>query len=211
MKETELAQHFVDYLAGFDLYFEVDYHRCIDIVALNGNISAAYEVKTSFNFKVLEQAVDNAKYFNFSYVAVPDFNDWMFQRKLCETFGVGLLVYDAKKGYNDVREIVHPKLNRHADNKKLRNKLREYNKMSLPGARSGDTYKVTAFQVTVEDAVRYVRHHPGCSIKEMVSNINHHYGSDRLAAVNLYQWIHKEVIKEIRLENKGLYINPINK
>ena len=207
MKETELAQRFVEYLSGFDLYFEVDYYRSVDIVAISENISSAFEVKTTFNFKVFEQALENRKHFNYSYIAVPDFNDWGIQRKLCEDYGIGLLIYDTKRGYNDVRELVHPKLNRHTNNKRLVERLHERNKMSLPGSKSGDSTKITAFGVTVENAVRYVKRHHDCTIKEMVDNIGHHYDSNMLARKNLYQWIHKGVIKELSLVNGKLRIN----
>lgn len=197
MKETELAQKFVEYLSAFDLYFEVDYYRSVDIVALSESISSAFEVKTTFNFKVFEQALGNRPHFNYSYICVPDFNDRIIQRKLCEDYGIGLLCYDATGGYSDVREIVHPKLNRHTNNKKLVEQLHERNKRSLPGSKSGDSAKITAFGVTVENAIRYVRRHPGCTLKEMVDNIGHHYDSNILARKNLYQWIYKGVIKEI--------------
>ena len=107
------------------------------------------------------------------------------------------MCYDATSGYGDVREIVHPKLNRHTNNKRLIERLHERNKRSLPGSKSGDSAKITAFGVTVENAVRYVRRHPGCTLKEMVDNIGHHYDSNILARKNLYQWIHKGIIKEI--------------
>ena len=204
MKETELAQKFVEYLKIYDLYFEVDYYRSVDIVALNGNISIALEVKTSFNFKVFEQALENRNHFNYSYIAVPDFKDDSIQRKLCEDYGIGLLAYDSKRGYGDVREYVHPKLNRHVDNNKLKSRLHERNKRSLPGSKSGDSEKITAFGVTVENAVRYVKRHPGCTLKEMVDSIPHHYGSNALAKSNLYQWIHKGVIKELALDHGKL-------
>lgn len=205
MKETELAQKFVEYLSAFDLYFEVDYHRSVDIVAISENISSAFEVKNTFNFKVFEQALGNKPHFNYSYICVPSFNDWIIQRKLCEDYGIGLLVYE-ERGYNDIRELVHPKLNRHTNNKRLFAGLHERNKRSLPGSKSGDSLKITAFGVTVENAVRYVRRHPGCTLKEMVDNIGHHYDSNILARKNLYQWIYKGVIKEIIWQPGGTLI-----
>ncbi len=210
MKETELAQKFVEYLKGFDLYFEVDYYRSVDIVALDENISSAFEVKTTFNFKVFEQALENRKHFNYSYIATQDWRDTTIQRKLCEDYGVGLIIYDSKRGYNDVREYVHPKLNRHVNNKRLVESLHEMNKRSLPGSKSGDSTKITAFGITVENAVRYVQMHPGCTLKEMVDNIGHHYDSNILARKNLYQWIYKGIIKEISWKYGKLYINPID-
>ena len=205
MKETELAQRFVDYLSDFDLYFEVDYYRSVDIVALNGRISAAYEVKTTFNFKVLEQAIENSKHFNYSYIAVPEFKDGSIQLQLCRDYGLGLIMYDNKHGYHDVREWIHPRLNRHVNNNRLIENLHVVNKLSKPGAQSGDGEKITAFQITVENAVRYVQRHPGCTIKEMVDKIIHHYSTDKLACTNIYGRIYQGVIKELRLECGKLY------
>jgi len=206
MKETELAQKFVDYLSDFDLYFEVDYYRSVDIVAMNGRISAAYEVKTTFNFKVLEQAIENAKHFNYSYIAVPEFKDGFIQLRLCRDYGIGLLMYDNKHGYHDVREWIHPRLNRHVDNDSLIEFFRPENKLSKPGAQSGDGEKITAFQITVDNAVRYVQRHPGCKIKEMINEISHHYSSDKLACTNIYGRIYQGVIKELRIDHGKLYL-----
>jgi hypothetical protein len=191
------------------LYFEVDYFRSVDIVALNEKIASAFEVKTTFNFKVFEQALENRKHFNYSYICVPEFNDSCIQRKLCEDYGIGLLIYDTRRGFNDVREIVHPKLNRHTNNKRLIERLHERNKRSLPGSKSGDSAKITAFGVTVENAVFYVKRHPGCTIKEMVDNIGHHYDSNILARKNLYQWIHKGIVKGIEIKDRKLYIEEV--
>lgn len=201
MKETELAQHFVEYLSCFDLYFEVDYYRSVDIVAIADNYAAAIEVKTSFNFKVLEQAIGNAKYFHYSYIAVPRFRDSSFQKQLCKDYGVGLLVYD--RFQNIVREIVKPKLNRHADLERLKRSVCERNKLSLPGSKSGDSTVITAFGVTVDNLTNYVRRQPNCTLKEAVEKINHHYDTNQLARSNLAQWIRSGVIKNVKLE-KGI-------
>jgi hypothetical protein len=212
MKETELAQKFTEYLSCYDLYFEVDYAgHSIDIVALAEKITISYEVKTSFNFKVFEQALQNKPYFNYSYIAVPEFNDRSFQIRLCKDYGIGLLTYDSKRGFNDIRELVQPQLNRHSNNKYLIKRLHEYNKRSIPGAKSGDSNRITAFQVTVENMVTYVQRHPGCTIKEMISEVSHHYRNDKAAINNTYQWIHKGIIKELRLEKKCLFINSFEK
>jgi len=202
MKETELAQHFVNYLSSFDLYFEVDYYRSVDIVAVADNYAAAIEVKTSFNFKVLEQAISNAKYFHYSYIAVPYFGGSSFQQQLCKDYGIGLLVYFHFE--NIVREVVKPKLNRHADLTKLKRRVCERNKLSLPGSKSGDSTVITAFGVTVDSLTRYVTRHPNCTLKDAVEKINHHYDTNQLARSNLAQWIRNGVIKNIKLEKGTL-------
>jgi len=205
MKEKELAQKFVEYLSCYDLYFEVEYFNCVDIVAVNDNLSIAYEVKTSFSFKVFEQALRNKQHFNYSYIAVPASKDTWIQEKLCKDYGIGLLMYFERK--KEIREIVHPKLNRYARASHLLTRLHDYNKRSMPGTRSGDSEKITAFTVTVEKAVFYVGRHPGCTIKQMISEIDHHYDSDKSACSNIYTWIRKGVIKELRLENGKLFKN----
>lgn len=201
MKETELAQHFVEYLSCFDLYFEVDYYRSVDIVAIADNYAAAIEVKTSFNFKVLEQAIENAKHFHYSYIAVPHFRDSSFQKQLCKDYGIGLLVYFHFR--NIVMEVVKPKLNRHADLARLKRRVCERNKLSLPGSKSGDSTVITAFGVTVDNLTRYVTRHPNCTLKDAVEKINHHYDTNQLARSNLAQWIRNGVIKNVKLE-KGI-------
>jgi len=210
MKETELAQKFVDYLSDYDLYFEVDYAgHTVDIVAITDIFSTSLEVKTSFNFKVFEQALTNKPYFNYSYIGVPCFNDNFIQRKLCKDYGIGLLIYDTK-GYNDIREIVVPKFNR-ISNKILRTRLHEFNKTSKPGSKNGDSNKITAFGITVDNITKYVKRHEGCTIKEMIENISHHYDNNRLALNSTYQWIKKGIIKDVVFINKKLYINENRK
>lgn len=219
MKETDLAKYFIDYLSCYDLYFEVDYGRCVDIVAVADKFSIAVEVKTSFNFKVLEQAVGNKRLFNYSYIAVPDFKDDYFQKQLCEDYGVGLLLLKTKidrrydkdtdkiieKEVFSVLEIVKPKLNRHASRNKLLPRLHEFSKTSIAGSKSGDGGKITAFGITIENLERYVSRNRGCTLAEAAKNISHHYGSNKAACANIYQWIRTGVVTCVKYENKKLY------
>jgi len=205
MKETDLAQHFVNYFSCYDLYFEVDYGRCVDIVAMAEKFAIAIEVKTSFNFKVLEQAVDNKKRFHYSYIAVPEFKDDRFQRKLCEDYGIGLLVYD--EGRKLVYCRVSPKLNRQAFTKKLKNSLHEYCKKSLPGSKSGEGTKMTAFSITVDSLQLAVKRNPGASLKSIIGMMNHHYNSDSTAIACIRQWINHGVITCVKIINNKLYEN----
>lgn len=204
MKEVELAQKFVDYLSCFDLYFEVDYGSgCVDIVAFDGNISIAVEVKTTFSFKVFEQALANKPWYNYTYIAVPKFKDDYIQRRLCNDYGIGLLIYDTS-GYCSVMEVIKPKLNR-VKSDKLRSRLREQNKRSLPGSKNGDSTKVTAFQITVENLVRYVERNPGKTLRQAIDDLSHHYSTNKAATSSLYQHIKSGVIKEIEIQDGKLF------
>jgi hypothetical protein len=207
MTEIELAQKFIEYLSCYDLYFEVDYGRCIDIVGISNNKSIAVEVKKSFNFKVLEQAISNKPLFNYSFIAVPSFKDSYFQELLCKDYGVGLLIYNerAYREDNIIVQTVIPKLNRSANIEKLLGRLHDYNKKSLAGSKSGDSTKITAFGVTVSKLKEYVQRHEGCLFKDVMKNISHHYRTDELAKSNLYQWIRNGVIKDLYIEKKRIY------
>lgn len=209
MKETELAKYFIDYLSCYDLYFEVDYYRSVDIVAIAEKYSISVEVKTSFNFKVLEQAIENSKHFNYSYIAVPKSNDMYFYIKLCEDYGLGLLVYN--ENINEVRECLAPKLNRHCRLSHLKKRLSERNKQSVAGSKTGDSDKITAFGVTKESAIRFVKRYGknGCTIDDLISGITHHYNTDKAAKTNLYNWIKTGVISELKIENKKIYLNKL--
>ena len=210
MKETELAQHFVEYLSCYDLYFEVESGAGrVDIVAINKPLRIAYEVKTSFNFKVLEQAINNKKYFHYSYIAVPYFKNNYFQRDLCKDYGVGLITCNANGWMNGgFEERVKPKLNRSPFNA-FRYELNDSYKLSIPGSSGAEGGRVTPFKITVENIVRHVKHHPGCSIKELISEIQHHYSSDAGEKSSIYQHINSDIIKEIRLEKGKLYLTDI--
>ena len=208
MKETELAKHFTEYLSCYDLYFEVGaMSGCVDIVALNSKIMMAYEVKTTFNFKVIEQAQQNSHYFHYSYVCVPCGKDQSFQYKICEDYGIGVLIYSEKYYTEPIREVVKPRFNRKAIVKY--NRLHEYQKRSVPGtASNGD--RITPFKLTVENMLQYVKRHPGCNMKDMMNSISHHYSSDKAAASTAYQWLHKGVIKGIEIKDRKLYLIESN-
>lgn len=202
MTEIELAKHFVNYLSeNNELYFEV---QGVDIVAKSGNILTAVEVKTSLNFKVIEQAKCNLSKFHYSYIAVPQPKIEHFGFEICKMLGIGVLTFDNIYAYGPkIREREKPKLNRKALTHLV--KLHPDQKKSIPGAKSGETGVMTAFKITSENLKRYVRRHPGCTLTDAVMNIDHHYGAYRPARSSLYRHIYYGVIKDIKMENSRLY------
>lgn len=208
MKETELAQHFVKYLSCFDLYFEVAYFNTVDIVAITERYSIAVEVKTTFNFKVLEQAIRNKPHFNYSYIACPFSRDMYFQKQLCENYGIGLLIYNENIYMGSlVSESVAPQLNRHASLKHLKEKLHDRYKTNTPGSQTGASGVVTAFQETVESATQFVkRTRGGCTMTELIKGISHHYGTQSTAKACLYNYIKQGVIKDLEIRNNKIHL-----
>lgn len=206
MTEAELAQKFVSYLEGYDLYFEAPPHH-VDIVAISGVKHIAIEVKLSLNFKVIEQAFHNKGWFHLSYAAVPRSKNGSFAHKICRDYGIGVLeyhpTYDNK--YH-VWEVVRPKWNKVGKIAAKYCFYQDYMKGSIPGSSGSDGAVVTAFKMTVQDLERYIRRHPGCSLNEALSNIDHHYSSFTGARSSIYSHLRTGVIKTIELRDRKLYL-----
>lgn len=203
MKETEFAKYVVNYFKDYDLYYEV---WDVDIIAKMDNILTAIEVKTTLNFKVIEQAYRNRENFHYSYVAVPFAKNRYFQEKICTDYGIGLLVFEFSKETGklcDVREKARPKFNRRAITKHI--PLTAEDKKSIPGASGKSGTTRTAFKITLEYIEEYVQRHPGCTFKELFENIDHHYYSIASARNSTYQYITKGIIKNIIISNGKLY------
>ena len=200
MKETELAQHFVKYLSCYDLYFEVN---GVDIVARNPPLLIAYEVKITFNFRVIEQALHNKPYFHYSYICVPVIRGYNnVQKRICEEFGLGLLQYSPVMG---VQESIAPKLNRKALTHRIF--LHKYQKEAIPGAPTGEANVMTPFKFTVKELTKYVSHNPGCSVKQAINGIKHHYRKDTVAINCVYQYLKSGVIDSVYLKDRKLFLN----
>lgn len=199
MKETELANHFISYFEGFDVYKEVPGYGIIDIVVLAGNITTAIEVKCSLNFDVIEQAVKNKQLANYSYVAVPHTKGRTFAHRVCKEFGVGILTYNDRR--KEIIEVCKPKLNRRI----VKLKLKDWMKESEAGSQNN---RMTAFKNTVRLVHLYLKSKGGkASHKDVISNVDHHYGSITSAISSLRSLCNSEVITEFYSEQGFFIIN----
>ena len=214
MKETELAQHFIRYLSCYDLYYEIPQLN-VDIVAKDGNILMAFEVKRNMNFRVIEQAVNNKIYFHYSYICVPYTHNMSMPERICRDYGIGILAVHnvADFIWGDIMEITKPKLNRKAITRAV--KLPEFSKHSIAGASGSDGTTITPFKNTVNSIVKYLSKHNGANFKDVYNNIDTHYHNFSAAKSSLYQWIRKGIITEFYFDNGKLYLsnsnNSINK
>lgn len=198
MKESDLAQIFVEYLKDdYDLYFEF---MDIDIFGKGTNHTIAIEVKTSLNFKVIEQAKNNIKYANYSYIAVPEPKIRHFGFDICEMLGVGVLLEN--NGF--VRELIKPKLNRNLW--KLPEPGEIYKK-AIPGTKNGEhgIEELSPFKQSIFQIERYVKLHQGCTIKEAIENTQWHWSNISSARSCIYNYIKNGVIDTIGLKDGKLY------
>ena len=198
IKESNLAKHFVEFFSeAHDVYKEVPAGGIIDIIAVSGPIVIGIEVKTSLNFKVIEQAVNAKKYCHFAYVAVSR-SRLSFAEFVCREYGIGILMWDK---FHGVKEMVKPKMNR----KPIKIKLYDYMKQSEAGSQNN---RVTAFKNTINQIVSHLNRNNGKdTIDNTLSSIDYHWRSPTSAKSCLYQWISSGVITEFGRDGKYLFIN----
>jgi len=201
MKESDLAQIFIDYFDGYEIFKEVPtYNGIVDFVAVQKPILIAVEVKLAFNLRVIEQAYLNIYTSNYSYVAVPAYKNGSFKERICLDFGVGVLRY-TDHGWTSkykIEEVVFPRLNRQI----IKPELKEYMKLSVAGSQNK---RVTKFGNTANNLREYVKINPGVSLGEAIKNIEWHYHNISSAKSNLYQWLYKGIIKGVRYEKGKLF------
>jgi len=209
MSEAELAKHFIEYFSeGYEIFQEVPAYGVIDFVAKQGAINIAVEVKKNLNFQVIEQAFFNRSYCTYSYIAVPAVKSHHFGHKICQEYGIGVLEY-RERGFMENRnvfEVVKPKITRPTRLFKL--KLEDYMKQSVAGSQNN---RVTAFGNTVNEMVKYIQRHPGCTLKNCLENIDFHWSSISAAKSSVRKWISNGVINEFKIENEILILNKIIK
>lgn len=197
MKEEELAKHFVDFFSDHDVYQEVPAGGIIDIVAVNGIILTAIEVKTSLNIDVIEQAVRNKIYAHYSYVAVPEPKRrfFGFATRICENYGIGILSWNGLR----VNEHCRPKLNR-SIHKII---LADWQKRSNAGCQTG---RMTAFKATIEEIEQKLKWHKGkYPIRDTFKEIGHHYSGISSAQSSVCNMIRQGIITSFTYE-KGFFI-----
>jgi hypothetical protein len=221
VKETDVGAAVVALLCerGFEVYQEVlcAWGSCCDIVATRGPLLVAVECKVSLTYEVMHQALRWVPYAHHSYVAVgigPYGIDRLAHR-LLEDLGLGCIgVRDGRTvvgGVGGAEALVDPRWNRRVEDR-LRRQLREEQKTFAP-AGSSSAARWSPFKGTVRDLQAYVRAHPGCSMKEAVAGIKHHYPHDRGARSALVHYIDEGVIDGVRVEREGrairLYPEPV--
>jgi len=205
--ESDLAKVVVKWLRedGWDVFQEVSLgegRSRADLIACKDHIYWGIECKRQMSFELIAQAVRWGALCHISSIAVPTPNTrWgkdharSLAYDVCEHYGLGILQVG-----HEVRIKRHPRLNRHPIGKWseiLMDKHRDY-------AEAGNNYSRfwSPFKQTCEDFVKYVRSNPGCTLKEAVDGIKHHYSSSGGARACLIKWIEKGKINEVRYEKQ---------
>lgn len=213
--EQELARSVVAWLQAqhWDVYEEVStgYGGArADIVAVQGGLSWIVETKMTLSLALMAQAVDWAGWANFVSVAVPfgrSSRGRALAMRLLRERGIGI-IEAGELGY--VTHSAPAKVRR--VRRGLADILCEGHKtMAEAGSAHGGYH--TPFAATCRAARDFVRQHPGCTMRELVDGIDHHYMRNATARSCLRNWIGTKKIPDVeqRHEQGGWRLFPREK
>lgn len=143
MKESDLfmpvKKFLLEEMGCTDVFAEL---LDIDVVAICGPCDIAVEMKTSLNFKVIEQAYDNLHNSQYSWIAVPKpKNISHMAQRIIRQHGLGLMTYSERTG--NVRIEIPARYNRLAQKRKyggkrLRDYARDFHRNNIGGVKGGE-------------------------------------------------------------------------
>ncbi len=195
--EKDLAAHVVAWLHDhqWEVYQEVPVAGGVaDIVAVQGPVRWIIETKLSMSIQLLAQLDKRVGYAHMVSAAIPARVRREAPYRLLKALGVGLLTVSG--GYIDER--LRPVFLRKA----LDIELHEEQKTFCEAGSAGGGHW-TPFKQTARAVVAHVCANPGCTLKEMLPRIQHHYGSTASANHCIVMWIQQKVIKGIRIDRSG--------
>lgn len=211
MTEADLAKKVIEWLQrhGWEVFQEVEYRGSVaDIVCMQGPTLWVIECKKTLGLSVIGQAHHWIKYAHRVSVAIA------YQHKkgkpekqirstparrfayvVCKQFGIGILNVSASTQGREyggrfdvpVQEKVAAPLRRKIS-AGLRDVLCEQHK-TFAEAGSPTGRRWTPFTATCMEVGNYVRNYPGCSLKQMIDTISHHYATAASARASLKRWI----------------------
>lgn len=208
--ETDIGQSVMEWLRadGWSVYPEFRPRmrdvKTADIVAIRDRIVWIIECKTSINLAVIGQSLGWVKYAHYVSVAGPRAS--AVARKILKDYGIGLLSVEPLYYRSEVLKTMvtlKPRLNRFAKTHIIRESVHPLHEGwdAVPGQVSGGT--LTPFRITAQLAIAYVMAHPGCTVKEVVDNIKHHYRCDSTARSCLVSALRRKIIPELRIDPKS--------
>jgi hypothetical protein len=163
------------------------------------------ETKLNFSLKVIEQADKWKSHANRCYICIPapkrnQRKSFQFGIKVCKQLNIG--IFEVNMGNGSVNELNAPTASK---NPKLP-PLYEQQRSSVAGNDKGSF--ITAFKVTVINLDEYMQDKDGIELKDLVSNIKHHYKNEKSAISTIQKYVNDGVIKGycIKKEDKKILI-----
>lgn len=214
MTETELAAAVCKYLE--DLQFEVFKEvQCeyggpiVDIVARRGRLLWAVECKTQLNATVCAQAERHLRDANLVSIAVPTSRNrtnyvvksWL--ERTAKDQGIGIIQVDRWEWQDPadrliVEESARPKFRRKRS-RMLEKTLHEGHK-NYAEAGNAEGLRWSPFKATCDKVLSFVKRNPGCTVAELIEEIDHHYRSVTSAKQSIVKWARLGKVPGVRVE-----------
>jgi len=209
-KEVELARFVVSNLqeARWEVFQEVSCGEGrADIVARLGPLVRVVETKLSLSSALVEQAYWWRPYANYIHVAVPvqrrsrQTKGRHVMKVLLDHLGIGLLEVN---DYGGVVETVKAQLRRKIFPRLGDALCDEFKIWGEAGNANNEYY--TPWRDTCKRWARYVKMHPGCSLKKIMDECGHHYRADSTARSSMSLHIREGRVGGVRIEREGRLI-----
>ena len=203
MKETELFEplrsFLIDEMLCDQVYAEVN---DLDVVGKMGNVYIGVEMKTSLNFKVIEQAISRKAFVDYMFILVPRPKnphrhfvlDWLKQ------LDVGLIYFDHNPLHKPVAIQQWGKRQRSARRYKIADYINdEIHLVTIGGSKSGET--LSPYKLTIEKIKAHLYFSKEWqSIEKILEEVETHYSNPKpstIAALRAHwnkEWIEYQLI-----------------
>ncbi len=163
------------------------------------------ETKLSLTLKVIEQAYNWLNYANRCYVCIPTpkrnaRSSYWFGIQVCKKMNIG--VFEVNMSTGIIKELYAPIIDKNTKIPPLYEQQRE----SIAGNNKGSF--ITSFKVTVMNIDSYMKDINTVELKDLISNIKHHYKTDKSATNTIRKFINDDIIKGylIKKEDKKIIV-----
>lgn len=213
--EVDLAKAVVNWLAeqGWEVWQEVQlntYSNIHDIVAVKCGLTWTIECKMTMNLTVIAQAERSSTCFR--SIAIPHASSssstsgHALGERICKDKGIGIIT--VSYGYESIRvgNAYSPSMFKagYKYRKELIERLQSIPKAyAEAGSKQGHW---TPYRETMDSVKRFVAKNPGCSIKDIMKSVDHHYRSDATAKSCIPKCL-RDFEKWVKIENGKYYIN----
>lgn len=182
MKESDLFLPIKQYLmlsrGCEEVYGEV---IDIDVLALRGEDDISVELKTSLNWRVIEQAIDRSRGCQYVYVGVPKTKQRISYVAIetLERYGLGLLTVDEQ---GMVQEVIRPSRQVNKSRRyRFRDYIQEHHTKTIGGVKTGEG--PTAYSESIDKIKEFMKGKGWVTAQDIAKSVKTHYSSDPVANI----------------------------
>ncbi|PFZ93659.1 hypothetical protein COL70_08545 [Bacillus pseudomycoides] len=169
-----------------------------DVLGINGSCDIIVELKTTLNFKLIDQALDRLRFGHYVYIAIPQRKGHIPRcvKNILEKNKIGLLEIGKDRFSDNIIAYVSipAKYNRLATEwkkngfKPIRDYIKNYHETQIGGVKGGEG--VTDYSITIENIkafLRYRKREKWTSVEEILNHCETHYSNPKPSLIATLQ------------------------